>query len=627
MKGDLSLGVPGLSVVIDPKNLSNTTVDLGFGTATVEQTREGCDITVTVTMFGKIVNQDTRKADNCSEPEPTPTPTPTPTPPPKPPDPGEYSPKIPPKSGNPPRLNDTGTKPGWVILELPGRISYQWNGSFIVGVYLQGEDSSFWDHVPEYKAFLQGIPSTSYYDTSWELDIKVSNTQLLIGATETTYLPTVPKNSPKWVTMEALRSVQQRIKDRKTDNTLEDLSNKKISKISQPSIIKGSGQTSGYSAGLDANFIDYFKDNNIVNLNDNFIDFTFMDFLATSQGDILDWSIFNYSTKFFYYNIMGTTYKAVYKGDGIILLGTSNLQDLLERIETIPEINAPIQHDYTQRQWRNNTKEPVLGRVTDFYTKPRIVQTIELKYRNIPNKKTEFETPPRSIPPIMDNECCDLIEDIYDMLGGDNFKENGLEIPNHLYIPGGKGETKGMTYNALMNLVFRTLDHRTCGEVEIAVKDNNPMKEGEQGYTFKAINNTAAIGKIMELSQKQDSDISALLNLIIRLNWIAVQILKVSIIASESAKAIIGFFGIPTRDKIESVEIPVDPSLGGKVGFDPKKPTDDQLIKLLDLDDPEKTIKILDKFMNYSKIPVTIRKFIGDAKGGNFWWMMDKKGK
>ncbi|SKB13333.1 hypothetical protein PL11201_490068 [Planktothrix sp. PCC 11201] len=89
VKGDLSLGVPGLSVVIDPKNLSNTTVDLGFGTATVEQTREGCDITVTVTMFGKIVNQDTRKADNCSEPEPTPTPTPSPTP--GPPDPSNNS--------------------------------------------------------------------------------------------------------------------------------------------------------------------------------------------------------------------------------------------------------------------------------------------------------------------------------------------------------------------------------------------------------------------------------------------------------------------------------------------------------------------------------------------------------
>ncbi|SKB13332.1 hypothetical protein PL11201_490067 [Planktothrix sp. PCC 11201] len=240
----------------------------------------------------------------------------------------------------------------------------------------------------------------------------------------------------------------------------------------------------------------------------------------------------------------------------------------------------------------------------------------------------EFKNKPRSLKDMSDKDCdCELLEDIYEMLGGDDFFKDGLEIPNHLYIPGGKGATKGMTYNALMNLVFRTLDHRTCGEVEIAVKDNNPMKEGEQGYTFKAINNTAAIGKIMELSQKQDSDISALLNLIIRLNWIAVQILKVSIIASESAKAIIGFFGIPTRDKIESVEIPVDPSLGGKVGFDPKKPTDDQLIKLLDLDDPEKTIKILDKFMNYSKIPVTIRKFIGDAKGGNFWWMMDKKGK
>lgn len=255
--------------------------------------------------------------------------------------------------------------------------------------------------------------------------------------------------------------------------------------------------------------------------------------------------------------------------------------------------------------------------------------TPNAKIIEIPPLKPKPKTnTPRS--PIVDNCCEELKEtmnDIYDMLGGDNFRDDGLEIPNHLYIPGGKGDTKAMTYNTLINLIFRTLDHRTCGEVEIAIKDNNIMKEGDQGYTFKAINNTAAIAKIMEISQKQDADLSALLNLLIRLNWIAVQILKVSIVMRESIKAIIGFFGIPVRDKVESIDIPVDPSLGGKVGFDPKKPTEDELIKLLNLDDPEKTIKILDKFMNNSKIPVTVKKFIGDAKGGNFWWLMDKKGK
>ena len=230
-----------------------------------------------------------------------------------------------------------------------------------------------------------------------------------------------------------------------------------------------------------------------------------------------------------------------------------------------------------------------------------------------------------------DNECCeglkDAIEDIYDLLGGDDFRDDGLEIPNHLFIPGGTGETKALTYNALLNLMFRTLDHRTVGEVEVSIKDNNIMKEGDQGLTMKLVNATAATGKILELSQKQDSDLTAVLNLLMRLSWISVQILKVVNIASEATKTIVSFFAIPVKEKVINVDIPVDPSLGGKIGFDPKKPSEDQLIKILDLDDPQKTISIFDKFMNNSKIPVKVKQFIGDRSGGNYWWLMDKNKK
>jgi hypothetical protein len=230
-----------------------------------------------------------------------------------------------------------------------------------------------------------------------------------------------------------------------------------------------------------------------------------------------------------------------------------------------------------------------------------------------------------------DNECCeglkDAIEDIYDLLGGDDFRDDGLEIPNHLFIPGGTGETKALTYNALLNLMFRTLDHRTVGEVEVSIKDNNIMKEGDQGLTMKLVNATAATGKILELSQKQDSDLTAVLNLLMRLSWISVQILKVVNIGSEATKTIVSFFAIPVKEKVINVDIPVDPSLGGKIGFDPKKPSEDQLIKILDLDDPQKTISIFDKFMNNSKIPVKVKQFIGDRSGGNYWWLMDKNKK
>jgi hypothetical protein len=252
----------------------------------------------------------------------------------------------------------------------------------------------------------------------------------------------------------------------------------------------------------------------------------------------------------------------------------------------------------------------------------KIVEIPPLKPR--PKTNTPTRTP-------MSDDCCEetkeLLNDVYDLLGGDKFRDDGLEIPNHLFIPGGTGETKALTYNALLNLMFRTLDHRTVGEVEVSIKDNNIMKEGDQGLTMKLVNATAATGKILELSQKQDSDLTAVLNLLMRLSWISVQILKVVNIGSEATKTIVSFFAIPVKEKVINVDIPVDPSLGGKIGFDPKKPSEDQLIKILDLDDPQKTISIFDKFMNNSKIPVKVKQFIGDRSGGNYWWLMDKNKK
>ena len=122
----------------------------------------------------------------------------------------------------------------------------------------------------------------------------------------------------------------------------------------------------------------------------------------------------------------------------------------------------------------------------------------------------------------------------------------------------------------------------------------------------------------------QDTDLSALINLIIRLNWIAVQILNISVKINQMSQSIIGFFGVPCKDTTVNVDIPVDPSLGQKVGFEAKKPTIDKIVKLLDLDDPTETRKLLDKFMNFARIPVTVKKLVSTAKGGNYWWLLDK---
>ncbi|MFM6206515.1 hypothetical protein, partial [Planktothrix sp.] len=249
---------------------------------------------------------------------------------------------------------------------------------------------------------------------------------------------------------------------------------------------------------------------------------------------------------------------------------------------------------------------------------------ILIEYPYEPNAVKPYQAKPKAIPPMEDEKCCELNKRIYEMLGGDDFFNEGISIPNSIYVPGGKGETQALTYHELNNLLFRTLAYRTPGNIEVKLKDSNIMKEGEQPLTYKATDATSYFNKLMEVTMSQDTDLSALINLIIRLNWIAVQILNISVKINQMSQSIIGFFGVPCKDTTVNVDIPVDPSLGQKVGFEAKKPTIDKIVKLLDLDDPAETRKLLDKFMNFARIPVTVKKLVSTAKGGNYWWLLDK---
>jgi hypothetical protein len=542
VKGDVSLGVPGLSVVINPKNLSNTTVDLGYGTATVEQIREGCTITVNVKMFGKIVNSDTRQADDCVEPDPTPEPTPTPTPEPtpKPADPSPSNPPKPPSSFRSSTIRPLNLGDGFYEIEVT-----------VIDTY--NDDAA----------------------TGWLL-----------------------YNYPSRITA--------------SDNVIE-------RKIKYPFYTGWIGGTVGFYV-RDGDFIreDFGKQNFSFCMKSQYfpdgVTPVYVLLIAVSEGEGTGYTIISKNDP---NNQFGLPSRAS-KGSESVRLYEQVITEDQRYDPNFPDsgflINCPFGNIHDIGNLNGSRKTEI--------THKFIPEGLS------PQREWPYSTPSRIIPKIMPEQCdCELLEDIYDMLGGEDFFKDGLEIPNHLFIPGGTGETKALTYNALLNLMFRTLDHRTVGEVEVSIKDNNIMKEGDQGLTMKLVNATAATGKILELSQKQDSDLTAVLNLLMRLSWISVQILKVVNIGSEATKTIVSFFAIPVKEKVINVDIPVDPSLGGKIGFDPKKPSEDQLIKILDLDDPQKTISIFDKFMNNSKIPVKVKQFIGDRSGGNYWWLIDKNKK
>jgi hypothetical protein len=542
-KGEISLGIGIGQVTFDPKNLNVGKVELGFGVASSEATQDGCTITVTDRIMGKIVNQYTRKADDCVEPEPTPTPTPIPTPKPTP-QPGQSSYKrSSSKTSNPPGS-------GGMILTAITRFSFKPDSRYY---------QNYHNETP--------VPVTNSWDDTYPPIIKgIGGDYYKIEETTTHSYSFVFK----WYKL---------------------IGNVYDGGYYEEKIVTASGS-------VEYNKITYSYADPPRNSNDIIFQFTEQEnTIGGISGELRD-GIFTISVTYPGSTVTGFNYIATtvngetrdiddysYTGYGSLFTGI--------RKHSVDITLTPVNSNYSPK----------------------------------PRELSSTPTPkPREL--MADDNCnCELLEDIYDMLGGEDFFKDGLEIPNHLFIPGGTGETKALTYNALLNLMFRTLDHRTVGEVEVSIKDNNIMKEGDQGLTMKLVNATAATGKILELSQKQDSDLTAVLNLLMRLSWISVQILKVVNIGSEATKTIVSFFAIPVKEKVINVDIPVDPSLGGKIGFDPKKPSEDQLIKILDLDDPQKTISIFDKFMNNSKIPVKVKQFIGDRSGGNYWWLMDKNKK
>jgi hypothetical protein len=535
-KGEISLGIGIGQVTFDPKNKNVGKVELGLGVASSEATQDGCTITVTDRVLGKIVNQYTRQADDCREPEPTPTPTPIPTPKPTP-QPGQSSYKrSSSKTSNPPEL-------GGMILTAIRNFKFDSDATWYKSDY------------PLYDL----IPVNSSWDDTYPPIIEGINRDFYKIEETTAYSYSLVLKWEKYLGNGVWEDVFVTV-----------------------------------SGSVEYNEIIYSYADPPKETGDFIFSFTEMEnTIGSISGDLPS----GYLTLTRTFPPGGSVTVELIFNPSLTLVSSSNPDNPYQSYASL--FTGIRKHSVDITLVPVNPKHPEFS---------------------------NYSPKPRSLMP--DKECdCELLEDIYDMLGGEDFFKDGLEIPNHLFIPGGTGETKALTYNALLNLMFRTLDHRTVGEVEVSIKDNNIMKEGDQGLTMKLVNATAATGKILELSQKQDSDLTAVLNLLMRLSWISVQILKVVNIGSEATKTIVSFFAIPVKEKVINVDIPVDPSLGGKIGFDPKKPSEDQLIKILDLDDPQKTISIFDKFMNNSKIPVKVKQFIGDRSGGNYWWLMDKNKK
>lgn len=518
VKGDISLGVPGLSATVSPRN-GDTTVDIGFGGLTIESTRVGCTITVTVRLAGKIINQDTR--NDCAEPEPTPEPTPTPTPSPTP----SPSPNPDPNAGNTTNNDDLS--------------------------------------VPEPGTFDPPLGSTG-----WFCPMYVVKT----------------KSKCKWVYSHSVK------KGEKIGNYIGNY----------------------YDTDYDIYYMDYGSSEPEVSGAGMAEAGKFYDLSREEKGKEKE-------SGYLHYYAIGDPWSMYYPVGNGRTLPKPYAYNGWKYSQGVPELTFGYTR-YYDRVASTNANEP---RYTFGYlgTDPACVLITNPYY---PNAANPYETKPRAIPPMNDEKCCELNKRIYEMLGGDEFYKNGLIIPNKLYVPQGVGSTQATNYNGLFNLLFRILDHRTLGDVKVVIPDNNKMMKGDQKLEFVAVNATGAFNKLLELAFDSQSDNGAQLNLNMRMSYMLAQILRMTVIISEATKSLLGFFNVPTSKKVEEVDLPIDISLGSDIGKEPQKPSKETITKILDLDNPEKTEAILDKFMNLSKMPVTVLKFIKSSKGGDYWWFLNK---
>lgn len=233
----------------------------------------------------------------------------------------------------------------------------------------------------------------------------------------------------------------------------------------------------------------------------------------------------------------------------------------------------------------------------------------------------------RPIPPNMNNndECCRanlaLLRRIAKSLETDKMLDDGLTLPIELFTPEGGTKTIKLTsYMQLFNILFRTLDHRTMGQIDINILDNNKVKEGNQSVQLRTINASGYYKALFETLLESKGESGDQLQILVRMMWSLTQLTKLAVVINENTKVLIEYFAVPFKELISKVTVPFDISLGGKLskGFGAKdEPSDKEILKVLEQDTEEAAESILSKLMNVWQMPVKVKKF---SKGGNFWF-------
>lgn len=234
-------------------------------------------------------------------------------------------------------------------------------------------------------------------------------------------------------------------------------------------------------------------------------------------------------------------------------------------------------------------------------------------------------SPPRQPPPDklykkdekMDDNCCEMIEEIYEALNVKELLNQGFIIPNRMIVPGGKETTKLENYLEILNYQMRQVDHVGIHPFELTIKDTNKAIAGDQPLKIQFPNATAAIKYISELAQENKGDAANRLSLLIRISFAVAQLTTILVQTARGIKALGSYFGMPPVERIEKVKLPFDILLGIKpepkgFGQGTTKSGEQikaELMKKIDQNTEDATEAMLPDFMKVAELEVKTEDF------------------
>lgn len=217
----------------------------------------------------------------------------------------------------------------------------------------------------------------------------------------------------------------------------------------------------------------------------------------------------------------------------------------------------------------------------------------------------------------MDDNCCEMIEEIYEALSVKELLNEGFIIPNRMIVPNGKGTTKLENYLSILEHQMRQTDHLGVHPFVATIKDSNEAQAGDQSLSIQFPNATAAIKYIAELTMENKGDAATRLSLLVRLSYATAQIITILVQTGRGIKALSSFFGMPIIERVESVKIPFDILLGlnrkekgfGKESKISGEQIKAELLKKIDQNSEDATEDMLPDFMKVADLEVKTQDF------------------